>query len=237
MATRRPLVFVSGALSELPKNDVVAGALVTLTANPSGLILVGSELGSDGVALVSGAAAQNTANAALSSSAVALASGNAALSSAATAQASGNAALTSAATAQASGNAALTGLNSRVSKAGDIVSGTLVVTSQSYGTVTTFVGSGVINLNLRTTNNHEITLQGNSTLAAPVGPSGGQSGSILVRQDNTGSRLLSYSGGWAFAGGTAPTLTTTASGVDLLVYYVNNPSQFTVSTVLNVRNA
>lgn len=110
MATRKPLVVVSGTLSELPPNDYVEGAVVTtsltagsgltgggslstnqridvsVSSNPSGLIFTGNTLGLDGVA-------QRTADAALISGNVALASGNAALSSAAVAQASGNAAL------------------------------------------------------------------------------------------------------------------------------------------------
>jgi len=89
MATRKPLVVVSGTLSELPPNDYVEGAVLTtsltagsgltgggslstnqridvgLASNPSGLILVGNNLGLDGVA-------QRTAD-------TALASGNAAL--------------------------------------------------------------------------------------------------------------------------------------------------------------
>lgn len=86
MTTRRPLVLISGAFSELPQGDSVIGASVTLTAAPSGLILVGSDLGIDGVALASGEAAQSTAN-------TSLASGNAALVDAGVALASGNAAL------------------------------------------------------------------------------------------------------------------------------------------------
>lgn len=89
MTTRKPLVFVSGSLSELPPGDQISGfAVTTLTAGsglvgggsldgspvrvdlslasaPSGLIFVGDALGIDGVA-------QTTAN-------TALASGNAAL--------------------------------------------------------------------------------------------------------------------------------------------------------------
>lgn len=107
MTTRRPLVLVSGSFSELPTGDTVAGASVPLLANPSGLLSEGGSLGIDGVALVSGQAAQVTANtalasgnAALSVAVPALALGNAALSS-------GNAALLDASYAQASGNAAL----------------------------------------------------------------------------------------------------------------------------------
>jgi hypothetical protein len=209
MTNRRPLVLISGAFSELPQGDSVVGASVGIAANPSGLLLVGTDLGIDGVALASGAAAQITANAALDVANEAL----------------------------ASGDAALFDLAGKVSKAGDVISGTLVVDSQSYGTVATFVGSGVINLDFRVANNHEVTLEGNSTLGSPVSPSGGQSGAVVIRQDGTGSRTLAYSGGWSFAGGGAPTLTTTASGVDLLIYYVTSPSEITASTILDVQGA
>lgn len=202
MTSRRPLVLISGSFSELPQNDTIVGASLSLVANPSGLYLDGADLGIDGSAIASGQAAQTTAN-----------------------------------TALASGNAALSDLSSKVSKAGDVVSGTLVVNSQSYGTITTFVGSGVINLDFSASNNHEITLEGNSTLGAPVSPSGGQSGAVLIRQDGTGSRTLAYSGGWSFAAATPPILTTTASGVDLLIYYVGSPTEITASTILDVQGA
>jgi len=154
----------------------------------------------------------------------ALASGNAALVEASVALASGNAALVDASTALASGSAALTDLTSKVSKAGDIVSGTLVVDSQSYGVVSSTVSSGVILLDFSANNNFDITLQGDSTLAPSVSPSGGQSGAIYIRQDGTGTRLLSYSGGWSFSNGAAPTLTVTPSGTDLLAYYAASTS-------------
>ena len=223
MTSRRPLVLISGSFSELPQNDTIVGASLSLVANPSGLYLDGADLGIDGSAIASGQAAQTTAN-------TALASGNAALEVGASALSVGN-------TALSSGNAALSDLSSKVSKAGDVVSGTLVVNSQSYGTITTFVGSGVINLDFSASNNHEITLEGNSTLGAPVSPSGGQSGAVLIRQDGTGSRTLAYSGGWSFAAATPPILTTTASGVDLLIYYVGSPTEITASTILDVQGA
>ena len=126
--------------------------------------------------------------------------------------------------ALASGNAALVDLSSKVSKGGDIVSGTFVSTSQSYSEPVATVSSGVILLDFSSADNFEITLEGNSTLAPSVSPSGGQNGSIFIRQDNTGSRTLSYSGGFSFSNGSAPTLTLTPSGVDLLAYYAPNSS-------------
>ena len=93
MASRRPLVVVSGVTSELPPGDTVTGASagtiaagsgligggalsggtitldVSLAPNPSGLIFVGDALGIDGVVQTVAAAALASGNAALTSAA------------------------------------------------------------------------------------------------------------------------------------------------------------------------
>ena len=61
---------------------------------------------------------------------------------------------------------------------------------------------------------------GNRTLANPSNIVAGQTGSIVVTQDGTGSRTLAYGTFWDFAGGTAPTLTTSANAVDRVDYVV-----------------
>ena len=68
--------------------------------------------------------------------------------------------------------------------------------------------------------NFSLTLAGNRTLANPTNIVAGQTGSIVVTQDVSGSRTLAYGTFWDFAGGTAPTLTTTASRTDRLDYMV-----------------
>lgn len=156
----------------------------------------------------------------------ALASGNAALTLGTEALASGNAALGAAVPALASGNAALADVGSKYAIAGGPITGVVTVQSQSIGEVTTTaLTSGVITFDFGAGNNFDITLGGNSTLQTPTTPSGGQTGTITIRQDGTGSRTLAYSGGWQFSGGTAPTLTTTASGVDVLSFYCSTPSE------------
>lgn len=159
----------------------------------------------------------------------ALASGNAALTLGTEALASGNAALSVAVPevgALASGNAALTDVTSKYAIAGGPITGVVTTQSQAIGEVTTTaLTSGVITFDFGAGNNFDITLGGNSTLAGPTTPSGGQTGTITIRQDGTGSRTLAYSGGWQFSGGTAPTLTTTASGTDVLSYYCSTPSE------------
>lgn len=63
-----------------------------------------------------------------------------------------------------------------------------------------------------------VTLGGNRTLANPSNLIAGQSGTIFIIQDGTGSRTLAYGSYWDFAAGTAPTLTTAANAVDRIDY-------------------
>ena len=67
-----------------------------------------------------------------------------------------------------------------------------------------------------------MTLGGNRTIANPTNLTAGQSGSIFLVQDGTGSRTAAWGSYWDFAGGTAPTLTTTASAVDRIDYVVRS---------------
>jgi len=68
--------------------------------------------------------------------------------------------------------------------------------------------------------NFTVTLGGNRTLANPTNIVVGQTGSIFVVQDGTGSRTLSFGAYYDFAGGTAPTISTTAAAVDRIDYIV-----------------
>lgn len=151
-----------------------------------------------------------------------------------TSAASGVSAQSTANQALASGNAALSSVSSKYDKTGGPISGPVIVQSQAIGTPSSVSASGVITLNFGASNNFEIVLtSGTQTLASPVNASGGQTGTIVVRQDNTGSRLLTYSGSWCFQSNTAPTLTTTASGVDILSFYVVNPNRINTIATLN----
>ena len=67
----------------------------------------------------------------------------------------------------------------------------------------------------------KLTLGGNRTLAAPTNNSTGQFISILVIQDGTGSRTLTWNAVFEFKDDTAPTLTTTANLGDVFVFRYN----------------
>lgn len=106
-------------------------------------------------------------------------------------------------------------------------------TAAQRGEVTALTDAASISLDLSLSNNFSVTLGGNRTLANPTNIVAGQSGLITVTQDGTGSRTLAYGTYYKFAGGTAPTLTTTAGAVDTLAYYVKSSTEILVSATLN----
>ena len=81
-----------------------------------------------------------------------------------------------------------------------------------------------------------VTLGGNRTLALPDNPVGnGQYISLLVIQDGTGSRTLTWNAAYEFTTDTAPTLTTTASKGDLFTFrYYNGAKWIEVGRNLNL---
>ena len=83
------------------------------------------------------------------------------------------------------------------------------------------------------TNNFTVTLGGNRTLANPTNLVAGQSGSIFIVQDGTGSRTLSWGSYWDFVDATAPTLTTTAAAVDRVDYVVRSSTSIHAVATLN----
>ena len=67
----------------------------------------------------------------------------------------------------------------------------------------------------------KVTLGANRTMGAASGGVAGQFVSLLVIQDGTGSRTLTWNAAYEFASDTAPTLTTTAAKGDLFVFRYN----------------
>lgn len=103
------------------------------------------------------------------------------------------------------------------------------------GTVSALTDGTTITPNFAVANNFSVTLGGNRTLANPSNLTAGQSGVIVITQDGTGSRTLAFGSYWKFANGTAPTLTTTASAVDVLAYYVESSTRITARLIGDVK--
>jgi hypothetical protein len=100
-----------------------------------------------------------------------------------------------------------------------------IATAQSFtaaqrGAISTLTDGATITPDFALANNFTVTLGGNRTLANPSNLTAGQSGSIFIVQDATGSRTLAYGTQYDFIGGTAPTLSTTAAAVDRIDYVV-----------------
>ena len=88
--------------------------------------------------------------------------------------------------------------------------------------VVALTDAATITPNADTTDVGTVTLGGNRTIANPTGtPAGGQQLILRIKQDATGGRTISWDTQYRFSGGTAPTLTTTASKTDYLGFAWN----------------
>ena len=88
------------------------------------------------------------------------------------------------------------------------------------GVVTELTDGATITPDFLTNSTFTVTLGGNRTMANPTNLIPGQTGSIFIVQDGTGSRTLAWGSYWNFINGTAPTLSTNASSVDRVDYVV-----------------
>jgi|TARA_A100001011_G_scaffold130192_1_gene137219 hypothetical protein len=107
-------------------------------------------------------------------------------------------------------------------------------TAGQRGEITALTSATTITIDMADSNNFSVTLAHNATFANPSNDTAGQSGSIFITQDGTGSRTASWGTDWDFAGGTAPTLTTTASAVDRIDYVILDASNIHAVATLNL---
>ena len=114
-----------------------------------------------------------------------------------------------------------------VVEAGSLKIGT---SARAFNPITTLTDAASITSNFALGNNFLVTLGGNRTLAAPSNAVAGQSGSIYIIQDGTGSRTLAYNAAWQFVSAAVPTLSTGTTDVDMLVYMARSAT--TIDAVL-----
>lgn len=91
--------------------------------------------------------------------------------------------------------------------------------------LTTNVDGATITFNLNLTDKHQVTLGGNRTLAVS-NATAGQAFAIKLIQDGTGSRTVTWFATITWAGGSPPTLTTTASKADWFGFIAKSASTF-----------
>ena len=85
-------------------------------------------------------------------------------------------------------------------------------------------------LDFDTNQNFIINMNASLTLGQPVTGQVGQTGFIVFKQDATGSRTLTLNSAFKNPAGTAPTLTTTANGIDVVGYIISAPNEILLST-------
>jgi hypothetical protein len=112
--------------------------------------------------------------------------------------------------------------------------GRVTVTNSVVGTPTSLVDGATITPDFAEASNWTLTIGGNRTLANPTNLTAGQSGTIVITNSG-GNRTLAYGSYWKFPGGTAPTLTTTASAVDVIAYYVESATRITARMISDVK--
>ena len=114
------------------------------------------------------------------------------------------------------GGSAVTALTMDMSAAGKSIFG-----AGAVGATQTANASGSTTLDYDTYQNFVLTATGNVTLANPSTESTGQSGVIVLIQDGTGSRTLSTGTDYEWPAGSTGTISTAASSVDVIPYFVD----------------
>lgn len=86
-----------------------------------------------------------------------------------------------------------------------------------FGTLQADADGATITFDLAVSDKHTVTLGGNRTLAL-ANASAGQAFLVVLVQDATGSRTVTWWTGILWPGGTVPTLTTTAGKADVFSF-------------------
>jgi hypothetical protein len=112
--------------------------------------------------------------------------------------------------------------------------GEIVFNDSAYFPEATLTDASTIAWDVQSSPVAKVTLTDNRTLGAGSNAVAGQFVSLLVIQDGTGSRTLSFNAVYEFTEDTAPTLTTTASKGDLFVFRYNGSKFLEVGRNLNL---
>lgn len=115
-----------------------------------------------------------------------------------------------------------------------ILNNVTIPTAWPYQTVTE---APTTTLDCNSGNSQILTLTGNRVMAAPTNQRDGAEIDLLVLQDGTGSRTLSWNSIFLFENGLAPTLGTAPGALDrFLLRYNNNLSRWTVGHFANLNS-
>lgn len=110
----------------------------------------------------------------------------------------------------------------------------ILFAKKGYFAEQTLTDGATIDWNLSTQQVAKVTLAGNRTLNAPTNQQAGAFYSLAIIQDGTGSRTLTFNSAYKFTGALAPTLTTTASAKDIIIFKSDGTNLLEVGRSLNI---
>lgn len=94
-----------------------------------------------------------------------------------------------------------------------------------YGSVLTAADGATVSFDCSLSDKFTVTLGGNRTLAVS-NDQDGQAFTVVLKQDVTGSRTVTWWSGIKWPGGTVPTLTTTGGKADVFTFIRNGAGDY-----------
>ena len=117
-----------------------------------------------------------------------------------------------------------------------IVSGGVSLAGGAAANITAAdVSSSTVTINMASSCHHSVDMNGNKTFAAPSNQAVGQSGSIFLTQDGTGSRTASFNSAFKFVAGVAPSLSSSANATDRIDYIIKSSNVIHCTISLDVK--
>lgn len=102
------------------------------------------------------------------------------------------------------------------------------------GEITALTSATTVTIDMADSNNFSLTLGHTVTLANPSNLTAGQSGAIFITQGASTAYTMSFGSYWDFVGGAAPSVTSTLSAVDVLVYTVRSSTSIACQLLTNI---
>lgn len=101
-------------------------------------------------------------------------------------------------------------------------------TKQQYFDLGTLTDATNVSWNLQTQQVAQLTLAGNRTLDNPTNQQAGGVYTLIIKQDGTGTRTLSYGTNYKFQFSSNPVLTTAANAVDVITFISDGSNMYGV---------
>ena len=110
-----------------------------------------------------------------------------------------------------------------------VVPGTVTAyTAQQYAAASALTAGTTVSWNLNTAQAVTLTPVQNFTFSNPTNMQAGGTYTLVITQDSTGSRVITWGSAYKFPGGSKFVLSTAASAVDIISFYSDGTSMYAV---------